>query len=291
MVGTEAEMPESPVVEMMGPDDAEAARALSDQAGWNQTVKDWRFMLAHGRAIGLQEPGGRWIGTSLIMPLGPGLSWISMVLIDRDRRRRGLGTMLLKRCIEAVRASGAIPGLDATELGRPVYLPQGFEDLYALSRWRLDSIAGAEPPPVGCTIRRMKPADLGAVIAYDETRSRMRRAHILRYLFDSVPDDACLAEADGRLVGYALGRPGRRAAQIGPVVAESTDVALSLISRMSVLGPPVILDVPDAHRTISDWLQRQGAVRERGFVRMTLGRFPGLQDPSQVCALAGPELA
>jgi len=294
MAGTEAaDIPadEGLVVQAMEPGDAEAALALSDQAGWNQTVEDWRFMLEHGRAVGLREPGGGWVGSSLIMPLGPDLSWISMVLIDRNWRRQGLGTMLLKRCIESVRASGAIPGLDATELGRPVYLPQGFEDLYALSRWRLDSVAGAEPPPAGCRIRRMKPEDLGAIIAYDEPRSRLLRGHVLHYLFESVPDDACLAEVEGRLVGYALGRPGRRAAQIGPVVAESPDVALSLISRMTTLGAPVILDVPDAHQFVSDWLQRHGAVRERGFVRMTLGRFPSLQDSSYVYALAGPELA
>ena len=36
--------------------------------------------------------------------------------------------------------------------------------------------------------------------------------------------------------------------------------------------------------------KQQGAVSPRGYVRMTLGSAPGLDDPSHVFALAGPEL-
>jgi hypothetical protein len=53
---------------------------------------------------------------------------------------------------------------------------------------------------------------------------------------------------------------------------------------------PFIIDVPDAHADIRRWLQRQGAVSPRGYARMTLGSAPGLDDPSHVFALAGPEL-
>lgn len=110
-------------------EDADAALALSEEAGWNQTVEDWRFMLERGQALGLREPDGTIAASSLVLPQGPEVSWISMVLVARRHRRKGYGTMLLKRCIERVQASGAVPGLDATELGRPVYLPQGFRDL------------------------------------------------------------------------------------------------------------------------------------------------------------------
>ena len=52
-----------------------------------------------------------------------------------------------------------------------------------------------------------------------------------------------------------------------------------------------MIDVPDAHADLRAWLDRHGAVRERGFTRMTLGAPPpGLADPRAVFALAGPEL-
>jgi len=279
------------VLRAMRPEDAEAALALSQEAGWNQTVEDWRFMLGRGQGLGVREPGGAWAASSLVLPQGPAVSWISMVLVARRHRRKGYGTMLLKRCIEAVRATGAVPGLDATELGRPVYLPQGFRDLYALSRWRLDARPADEPAPAGCTLRPVEEADLDRIVAFDAPRTRTERADTLRYLFGRTRSHACLAERRGGLVGYALGRPGRKSAQAGPVIADDPEVAVALLSRMAALGPPVILDVPDAHAAVTEWLQRHGAVRERGFMRMTLGSVPGLDDPGTIYALAGPELS
>ncbi|MDP1961578.1 MAG: hypothetical protein Q8K93_05175, partial [Reyranella sp.] len=54
--------------------------------------------------------------------------------------------------------------------------------------------------------------------------------------------------------------------------------------------PPFIIDVPDAHREVGTWLKSEGAVSPRGYTRMTLGSARGLDDPSHVFALAGPEL-
>jgi hypothetical protein len=136
----------------------------------------------------------------------------------------------------------------------------------------------------------MTQADLPAVIAFDMARTATSRGHILRYLFGRVRDRACLAESDGGILGFALGRPGRRMAQIGPVVADRPDLAVALVGRMLSFGAPAILDVPDAHEEFTAWLRERGALRERGFTRMTLGHFAGLEDASRIYGLAGPEL-
>src|SRR5258708_5554945 len=95
----------------------EAVWPLSIEAGWNQNVADWRFMLEAGRGFGLRGAEGTWEASSLVLPLGEKLAWISMVLVTKARRRSGVGTDLLKRCIAEVQASGAVAGLDATEQG------------------------------------------------------------------------------------------------------------------------------------------------------------------------------
>ena len=78
---------------------------------------------------------------------------------------------------------------------------------------------------------------------------------------------------------------------IGPVIADDEATGLTLIAKAASSAPgPFIIDVPDAHAEIREWLVRQGAVSPRGYVRMTLGRAPGLDDPRHVFALAGPEL-
>jgi hypothetical protein len=120
----------------------------------------------------------------------------------------------------------------------------------------------------------------------------MERAPVLAYLLGQAPGQAFVAESGKRIAGYVLGRPGRTAFQVGPVMADREEVARALASlALSRLAGPVLLDVPDAHADLRAWLDRTGAVRQRGFMRMMLGKPPpGLGCPAAVFALAGPEL-
>lgn len=271
---------------------SEAVWPLSVEAGWNQNLADWRFMLGAGRGFGCVGPDGRWHATSLVLPLGQKLAWISMVLVTKDRRRGGVGTGLLKRCIEEVRSAGAVAGLDATEQGRPIYLPLGFHDLYPIARWHFDAARDAVAPPAGVTVRPIGPADLPKLALYDRPLTAMERPAILAHLALRQPGRAWVAEdAAGKIVGFVLGREGRTATSLGPVVADSESIALALITRAATAAPgPFIIDVPTAHRAVRAWLEDQGAVSPRGYMRMTLGDAEGLDDATHVFALAGPEL-
>jgi len=275
-------------IEAIEADQCEAVSPLSVEAGWNQNVADWRFMLGAGRGFGCRGASGKWEASSLVLPLGDRLAWISMVLVTKALRRGGVGTALLKRCIAEVQASGAVAGLDATEQGRPIYLPLGFRDLYKISRWHFDGVKNVSSR---VALRSLTPSDLPMVIAYDCTLSGMERPALLRHLAGRQPDSAWVAESAGRLKGFVMGREGRAASSIGPVVADNESIGLALIAKAASSVPgPFIIDVPDAHTEVSTWLEKQGALRPRGYVRMTLGTAPGLDDPSHLFALAGPEL-
>jgi GNAT superfamily N-acetyltransferase len=275
-------------IEAITADQCEAVWPLSIEAGWNQNVADWRFMLGAGRGFGCKGEGGKWEASSLVLPLGDKVAWISMVLVTKARRGGGVGSRLLKRCIAEVKDCGAIAGLDATEQGRPIYLPLGFRDLYKISRWHLD---GVKDLPSGIALRPLAPSDLPAVIAYDRVLSGMDRPALLTHLTSRQPNAAWVAESAGRLTGYVMGREGRAASSIGPVVADSEATGLALIAKAAASVPgPFIIDMPDAHAEIRQWLEQQGAVSPRGYMRMTLGSAPGLDDPRHLFALAGPEL-
>ena len=132
---------------------SDAVWPLSIEAGWNQNVADWRFMLGAGRGFGCVGPDGKWQASSLVLPLGQKLAWISMVLVTRERRRGGVGTGLLRHCIEEVRSAGAVAGLDATELGRPIYLLWASATSTRSARWHFDEVTDAAfllPPAFPC---------------------------------------------------------------------------------------------------------------------------------------------
>src|SRR5260370_3520907 len=86
-------------------DQCEAVWPLSVEAGWNQNVADWRFMLGAGRGFGCTGPDGKWQASALILPLGQKLAWISMVLVIRERRRGRPGTGLFMRCLHGGRSA------------------------------------------------------------------------------------------------------------------------------------------------------------------------------------------
>ncbi len=192
-----------------------------------------------------------------------------------------------------MRAADAVAGLDATEQGRPIYLSLGFRDLYPIARWHFDAVKGeAVAPPAGITVRPITPADLPRLAIYDRPLTGMERPSILMHLALRQPGRAWLAEdAGGKIVGFVLGREGRTATSLGPVVADRESIALSLISRAAAAAPgPFIIDVPEAHQAVRAWLKELGATSPRGYMRMTLGTVKRLDDPSYVFALAGPEL-
>jgi GNAT superfamily N-acetyltransferase len=273
--------------------EGEAVWPLSVEAGWNQNLADWRFMLGAGRGFGCKGPDGTWQASSLVLPLGARLAWVSMVLVTAQRRRSGLGTGLLRHCLEEVRAAGAVAGLDATEHGRPIYLPLGFRDLYPIARWHFEWAKHADVlPPAGVRLRPVTSADLPRLALYDRPRTGMERPAILAHLTARQPARAWLAEdRAGQIVGFVLGREGRMATSLGPVVADHEAIALALTVRAAAAAHgPFIIDVPRAHDQIRAWLEAQGGFSPRGYMRMTLGEADKVDDPRHVFALAGPEL-
>jgi GNAT superfamily N-acetyltransferase len=278
----------------LAPQDADGVWPLSVEAGWNQSIADWSLMISSGSAFGIKQAAGRWIASALALPLGSDISWISMVLVTKSERRKGYGSRLLRRCIVAIEAAGRVAGLDATQFGRPVYLPLGFRDVYAISRWSVPS--EVETPiaaPPGIAIRPARSQDLARIVDYDCRRSGFERRTILDNLLARAPCAAHVAErADGSIAGYSLGREGHRASQVGPVIAEDLAVGLALVSRaLAGIHGPAILDVPDQHGNIKQWLQSQGASAPRSFMRMQRGSVFAVDNGSRMMAIAGPELA
>jgi len=279
-------------IRRLEPREAAAALPLSVEAGWNQVEADWRFMLEAGCAFGVELPDRRLGASALVLPVGDDLRWISMVLVTADLRRKGVGTDLLKACIEEAERGGYAMGLDATEQGRPVYLPLGFRDLYRISRWRLEHKPAPVSPPAGLRIRPLTAEALELLLAWDSERSGLQRRAILCHLRERQPGMALLAERGGEMAGFVLGREGRLATQIGPLVAEGDEAALALLrAAVQASAPPYFIDVPDSRMQMRAWLESQDASAPRYFIRMVRGQAARIETAGKTYAIGGPELA
>jgi GNAT superfamily N-acetyltransferase len=276
----------------LAPDHAGAGLALSTRIGWNQALPDWEYMLAAGDGVGLLAGDGTLVASAMSLPYGP-FAWICMVLVDPDYRRRGLATKLMDVVVTRQEAAGRVPGLDATPDGREVYRHIGFEDDYRLGRYRAERVepeTGA-PIPSGVTIRALDGDDVPALTAIDRTAFGGDRSALLGHLLHRVPGVPHGAWRDGELIGYVLGREGREAHQVGPLIAESAEIAIALArAALGTIEGAVYLDAPDAQADFVRWLEARGFAQQRPFFRMYRGRAEGFDEPTRIFAIAGPEL-
>jgi GNAT superfamily N-acetyltransferase len=274
-------------------EDIEAAQALVVQAGWNQVREDWELFVQLGSAFKVTAAGGAIAATAATLPCAGGFGWISMVLVAQAHRRQGLATTLLAHCIEQLRRDGLVPVLDATPAGRTVYTPLGFQDGWPITRWRRAESQPALMPVVAASVkaRPLRTEDWPRLLELDARAFGANRAPLLARLAQRSAAFACVAEREGRLLGYLLGRNGRLATQVGPVVTEDAAAAAALVAHaLARIDGPVLIDVVDRHSGFAGLLANAGFAVERGYTRMTLGAGAPFGDERLTVAIAGPEL-
>ncbi|WP_372500629.1 GNAT family N-acetyltransferase (plasmid) [Tistrella mobilis] len=255
-------------------------RALSAAAGWNQTAADWMTFFRSGTVFGITE-GGTPVATGAVIAHGPRVAWIGMVLVRGDRRGGGLGTQILNACLDHCHERGLLPVLDATPAGERVYRPLGFLPWFGLTRWEG---TGSGSIPEG--VRRIVPGDLPRITGADAAALGAPRPELLAGLAASGAP-ALIADTGS---GFALGRPGRVATQIGPVVAEDESTAARLIETAIAAVPgPVIIDLADHHAGLAGRLRARGFTPRRPFLRMALHHPAPVGNPLHLYAAAGPE--
>jgi GNAT superfamily N-acetyltransferase len=277
----------------LSPAEMEDAGALVREARWNQVEADWRIFLELGHVYAAQTASGRIVATTATLPHGGRFAWISMVLVAGDYRRRGLATRLMRRALDDLAAAGLVAVLDATPDGRAVYRALGFEDSWGFHRLvRRERPGAIEPPPApdGATVRPIADADWPALTAHDAAAFGADRSAVLARLRGRLPAAELVAERNGRLAGFLLGRDGRVAAQVGPLIAEDDAAARALLARaLDAIEGSVFIDLADAKADVRSWLEARGFSAQRPFTRMLYGRSQRYDDAARTFAVVGPE--
>ncbi len=263
------------------------AMEVKTLAGWNQTERDWLGYLEYEPAgCFLAEVGGRPAGTATSIAYGDRFGWVGMVLVHPEMRRSGIGTKLLRRAIEHLQQRGVhCVKLDATPMGRRVYLPMGFRDEYALSRY--EGVGPGEVADTSAAVQFMTERDLPELVAFDARAFGAERRAVLRSM-SGRNLEFCFVRREPRgagergaspVSGYLIARHGQDAVQVGPWVANDAAGADELLRSFlrRVPGKRVFVDVPHPNAAGVALIERYGFKVQRGFARMFLGEnaYPG----------------
>jgi GNAT superfamily N-acetyltransferase len=274
------------VVDRLRKEDLDGALRLSTQAGWNQMPGDWLRLLdlcPEGCFAGRLD--GSLVATATLASYGARVHWVGMVLVDAACRGKGLGGTMLARTLEHGRSLGGTVGLDATDLGRPVYLKQGFVDVAPIDRWS-GVLRGSGD---GGDVEMITRSAFDDVVKLDRESCGADRSGFLLHLMNE-PGVFGVAAVGAGLQGFAFLRPGRTTAHVGPVVAANVADARSLLSRLARLadGAPVLMDAIRTPAT-TDLLEKSGLTVARKLTRMTLDRADQVLMGERICAITSFE--
>ncbi len=276
-------------VVQLGDEHLAGCLALSKSANWNQNEADWRLMLAYGHGWGVMLANGTLAASTLVLPYGAEFAWVSMVLVLPAQRRKGYSSQLLRKALAENSKAGLASILDATPAGHEVYVQEGFRDTWGFRRFSLSAFS--KGVAFNREVRPIAAADWPAILELDLRAFGASRERLLRNLASRLPEAALVAWLDGKPAGFLLGRDGREARQLGPLVARDEKTAMGLLNAaLAGVRPPVYMDIADHAPALQSWAQARGFEFQRPFTRMVTGapRAPG--DESFVYCPAGPEL-
>src|SRR5262249_7356677 len=127
---------------------------------------------------------------------------------------------LLKKALAENSRSGHVSILDATPDGREVYRQEGFKDTWGVKRLSLSKAFPLQEK----NARTLAASDWPRLLELDRKAFGGDREVVLRNLAQRLPYAALVSES-----GFVLGREGREATQIGPLVARDATSAKVLL--------------------------------------------------------------
>jgi len=284
--------------------DVPLASELRRLAGWNQTDRDWRgYLEFEPEGCFVAEVNGVAAGTATTITYGDRFGWIGMVLVHPEQRRFGIGTALLRHSIAYLQRRGVRSiKLDATPMGKKVYVPLGFVDEYDLARY--EGVAPIDPASFvrsGAQARESEPAasaptplrdrDLRDVVAFDAPIFGAERRAVIESLARREPEFCFVARYAPGVAGYLIAREGANAIQLGPWLANDAVTADALLRAFfaRVPGRRVFVDALGPNSNARAQLENFGFTVQRPFARMYLGENVAPGDPARVFGTSGAE--
>ena len=267
-------------------EDLPALMNLKESVGWNQTEWDWVQFLENKEYCYVAVDGETVIGTITAYSFDSKVAWIGMVIVNKLYRGKGISKRLLDLLIKKLKVNHQVIKLDATPAGAPVYQKFGF-----VTERTFDRMVGRELNIDVKAEDLIKPInDMEPIIEMDLRVMNYSRERLLKALNERYPTYGLCQLVDNKLKGYLLGREGSNFNQLGPMIAQSDELARDLIQQAIKVNhlKSAVVDVNSDKHHLIQYLEEVGFKRERSFARMYLGSNINVDENAQYL-ITGPE--
>lgn len=284
---------ESSSLRLFKESDIEFAYETTKIEGWNYAKKDIQRMLSYN-PLGcfIAEISGKQVGHVFSVNYGR-LGWVGLLIVRAECRRKGVGTLLMKKAIDHLLGSGVeTVRLEAVPSIAPLYQKLGFADEY--DSLRFSGINKKIASVTSSNVRLMKKETIKQIANLDAEYFGANRIKVLSSLYHDHPKLCFVSYAGSKLVGYIMCRKAEKGYRVGPWVCnpENSQAARELLTKfMKTIGRNVrfYVGVPAVNKIAVEILQGLGFGQYSKSIRMYFGEKLETERVSGVFAIGGPE--
>jgi len=220
---------------------------------------------------------GELIGTASIVSYAGRLGFVGLFIVKPEWRGRGWGTQFWEFFIGKLSARlepDAPMALDGVFTMQPYYARSGFVFLHRNLRMEGKGIAGE----VNCGLRDLREIPQDHLANFDARFFGVPRQEFLRRWISPEGGLGLASISQGEILGIGVVRPCLRGFKIGPLFAESEEIAEEIFCALShhAADSPLFLDIPEVNPDAQALAARHGFREVFGCARMVRGSAPDL---------------
>lgn len=266
-------MPDGLDLRVARPDDLPRVAELRESVGW--ASHDWALRAVldgpHARCFLATDGADRMVGVGSGIDYGS-FGVVGNMVVVPEHRRRGIGASLLEAVLAFLDERGSTRlELSATDLGRPLYASYGFRPA-GEGTSAVVGRSAMEADRAMVDLADAEPGALAELVAFDAPRFGGDRTPLLATMLADPGRPVAVARDAGAMVGWGWIRP--EANRIGPLVADTPDVAIALVAdamRRMPEAATMRLTMPPGNRAGVERLRLLGAELESWDGRMSRG--------------------
>lgn len=247
--------------------------------GWNPGVDDAAlFHAVDPDGFLMLFEGSTPVAGISVVRTGPQQGFLGLYICHPDYRGKGNGFALWTEGMR--RLQSCTVGLDGVVEQQDNYRRSGFEYAYRNVRFSGTSDVSELISSSQGLCRSFRSSDLVHVTDMDQHVHGHRRSHLLScWTQDSPTRTSLVAESGGSLRGFGAIRQCLHGHKVGPLIADSNDTALQLVSALvrSSGATDLILDVPEPNMRASELARSMGLLPSFETARMYRGSTPDYQ--------------
>lgn len=246
--------------------------------GWNPGLHDAEvFWQTDSEGFIALDKDGEMIGSGSIVSYDGEFGFMGFFILKPAFRGRGLGAELWYYRRDALLSrlkEGAAIGMDGVFAMQPFYAKGGF--VFSHRDLRMESVA--REYEYGPNVHEVAADDFEAINDFDRRHFGFDRSTFLRGWLNMDQSRTVKYAEEGELKGYGVIRKCVTGYKIGPLFAESYEIADDLFRALSAFaaGDLLYLDIPEINEDAVRLAGTYGMKEMFGCARMYYGTAPGL---------------